>query len=288
MGGPPLHPVALGRWNFIHNVANTLSTGRPPDASNPQLAAMTQELKSSLLFVLPPVPGSVRKAAEQLESKAITLRRDGKLDSYATAALLLVAHLPLAIEEDNRSEIPEVELTRYFTFGVLEMAISPWQAIYGPAHKALREKYRSVVLKVAQALLSAAEEYKDAALDGPADREYFSEQLFLAAPYAFAALQLFQFAREQQVDEEVQSYATRTEELFVRIQDGLTRQWLDLDDVRLQQEHQAILEAQSQGDTRTVKLPLREGEEKLGRPRSVRDLLLGKKPWPTMKKESEE
>src|SRR6185436_9794948 len=129
------------------------------------------------------------------------------------AALLLAARLPAAVAVAAPSERQTVELARHLSFAVLELGVSAWQAIYGPPHKALREGYRNAVIAAARDMLAAAERHRDLALDGPADPEYFSEQLLLALPYAFAALQLDRFilAADPGADEAVRAHSTAAE-----------------------------------------------------------------------------
>lgn len=195
---------------------------------------------------------------------------------------MLAARLPTAVAATAPAGRQTVELARHLGFAILELGVSAWQAIYGPPHKALREGYRAAVLAVARDLLAAAERHRDRALDGPADREHFSEQLLLALPYALAAMQLDRFhLAAAGADPTVRHHASTAEETFVRLQESLVHQWLDCDDAQLRSDRDRIRDAQRRGDALAVQLLLREGELALFRPRAVRGLLLGDVPWPS-------
>ncbi|GGM36277.1 hypothetical protein GCM10012275_04400 [Longimycelium tulufanense] len=272
-GGPPPHPVALRRGRFVANAAHAIDHC-VLDEPHPELRELSDQFRRTALLSPEGVPLS---AAEGLEGEANGRRDEGRLGSTAAAALLVVARLPSAIAAAGQAQ--RVEFTRFFSFGMLELGVSPGQAIYGLCGKALREGHAEVVFRAAEDLLREAERRRDTALDGPPDRDAFGELLFAAAPYALAALLLASAAADEGSSAELAVQAT-AEELFVRLQDGLVHQWADLGDVRLREERRQIREAQQRGDTLTVNLIVREGELGLHRPRAVRDLLLGKMPWP--------
>jgi hypothetical protein len=280
-GGPPLNPIALRRSAFVGNVVEAIRhTG--PEEPQPVLQQLGRYGW-----------GSAEKpwelgadTAEELDRLGERAREEGQLDAWASAAVLVAVVLPQCVAAHASSDA-HVELGRYFVFSIAEMRVSAWQAIYGPVHKALREGYAAAVLATAWQLLARAEGQRDAALCGAADRDAFSEQLFLGAPAALAATLLAKMADEAGVSD-TGKLRTRADELHARMQDGILHQWLDFDDARLQQERRDILAAQRRGDTLEVNLALRRGEDGLRRPRSVRDLLLGNMPWPTFTEEPNE
>jgi hypothetical protein len=277
-GGRAPDPVALRRWAFVDAVARGLTLG-PADAMHPTLAAISHEAWARLSAAT--APPALAEIARGLEERALAGRTRGELSTWPAAALLLAARLPPAVAAGVPAGRQTVESARHLGFAILELGVSAWQAIHGPPHKALREGHGAAVLAVARDLQAAAERHRDRALDGPADREHFSEQLLLALPYALGAMQLDRFllAASPDVDHAVRAHSTAAEEMFVRLQDGLVHQWLDCDDARLREDRDKIIDARQRGDALAVHLLLREAELGLLRPRAARDWLLGAGPF---------
>jgi nitroreductase len=262
--GQPVPPYAASLGDLVERIAMTVHRRRP-DEPDPVLVEIVDGLQADGQLE----PGRLSPdVAEGLRDQIDRLRAAGSLDTWSAAAALVAACLPPILAAMQPNGIEQLtHFTRYFGFSVLELRVSPWQALYGPAHKAIREGFATAVAGVARQLLDEAERLRDEGLGGPSDRDTFSSCLFKAQPYALAAAKLYSFLNDPPLE-------TTAEETLARIRDGIIHQWLDFDDADLYRDRDAIRAARRHGDHTAVQLILREGEMALKRPRSVRTFLL--------------
>lgn len=222
------------------------------------------------------------EVARDLPRLTDELRQQGKLDGRSTSALLVVAHAPQRVASRFTGSDYLEQLTRYQVFALRALKSSPNRATYSVTVKAVREGFAEVMDQVADDLLSQAEQHRDQALDGPLDRDYFSNQLFLGTAKASAAMHLYQLLKEAAPKGESGHRPKRravAEELAVRMQDGVDRQWLDVGDVQMARDWEEAHRLKEIGDERGLRRFLTEGELRLFRPRAARELLLGPSPW---------
>jgi hypothetical protein len=281
-GGRRPNPRAVAWWEFVDAAKETCGTAIRADRARPVLTNISGNLVSEMDTTTEGAPDRVALIAGRLPELADDARRRGQLDVWAASALLIAANVPHRIAAPFSAADHIEQLTRYVLFSLLEMRISPWQAIYGVAQKAVREGFGNVLEEVADELLAQAEQHRDQALDGPIDRDYFSEQLFLGMPKAWTAMHLYRILKDLAPEGEKShrpKRRTAAEELAVRMQDGIAYQWLDVDDARIAAEWREIHRMQQAGDNAGVRNALREGEARLFWPRAARSLLLGPSPW---------
>ena len=259
--GRELDPQSLQWWEFVDAAAESVATEARPDQQHEALAELPL-----------PRPDVLEAVAHGMEGLTDELRRQGLLTIWPATALLVAAYVPLRVAAGD----PE-QLARHLTYALLEARVSPWQAIYGVVQKGVREGLSTEVGQAADALLADAERHRDLALDGTLDRDVFSRTLFLGAPRAWAAMQLYRLLRDASPDPEPiprQKRRVVAEELAVRMQDGVVHQWLDVGNARTAGERRKVQETLARGDEPAVRDLLLQGERRLLRPRAARDLLL--------------
>jgi len=287
-GGPGPHPVALAWWRFVDAAQEACRSFVRPDVEQPVLTVWADRLVSEMRNAGPGAAERVASIARRLPALADGLRREGRLDVWASSALLVAAHVPRLVAEHFSGRDHATQLARYLFFALLEMRVSPWQVIYGVSQKVARENLTHSLDQAADDLLDQAEQHREWAVDGPLDRDYFSTQLFLGTPKAWAAMQLYRILKDlAPAGESGQRPRRRTvaEELAVRMQDGVAHQWLDVDDARTIEAWRQVHKLRRAGDEQGVRTVLREGELRLFRPRSARNLLLGPSPWSHIREE---
>ncbi len=281
-GGRSPEPVTISWWEFVDAAYRTCTRLRP-DEARPALVQLSDRLISEIGSVPSYAAEAINGITSRLPQLADDLRRRGNLDVWENSALLVAGYVPKRVAQLSTGEDKVQQLARYMTFSLLEMKVSPWQAVNGVARKALREGEMQALEQAADDMLSDAEQHRDRALDGSLDRNLFSEQLFLGTPKAWTAMQIYELLREMSPGSETvirQKRHTTAEELAVRMQDGVAYQWVDFDDARIAEEWEKVQEARRARDNFAVQEILLQGELRLFRPRAARKLLLGPSRWP--------
>ena len=200
------------------------------------------------------------------------------IDAHEASVLLMAGGLASAVSTRADEWMP-VLYGEYLARAADQLATGQWEPMRHVVSEALRAGYHDALDSLAVLYYETAKQYRDVALDAPAEPWEFGRRLFNAVPYAAAAAILSDWV--VQLAGSTPRWVSRqsqAEELVVRIADGLSHQWLSWaigDQGGIPRERRLVEEARLRGDDAEVRRLLLTGEYALLRPRSYRAFLTG-------------
>jgi hypothetical protein len=204
------------------------------------------------------------------------------VDANEASVLLMASGLAWAVSASAEGWIP-FRYGEYLARAADQLATGRWEAMRYAVADAFRAGYQDALGSLTDLYYETAKQYRDLALDAPAQPWEFTQRLFRAIPYATAAANLSHWM-VQLADAAAAGWVSRqsqTEELMVRMADGLSHQWRSWalgDQGDIPRERRLVEEAQLRSDDAEVRRLLLSGEYALLRPRSYRPFLLGERP----------
>jgi hypothetical protein len=228
------------------------------------------------------------EAVQRLDSAGGELERSMRLnrdrlaiDANEASALLMAGGLAWAVSVSAEGWIP-FRYGEYLARAADQLSTGRWEEMRYAVSDAFQAGYHDALGSLADLYYETAKRYRDLALDAPAEPWEFTQRLFRAMPYATAAANLSQWAAQLAgAAAGWMSRQSQTEELMVRMADGLSHQWRSWaigDQGDIPRERRLVGEAQRRGDDAEVRRLLLSGEYALLRPRSYRPFLLGERP----------
>jgi hypothetical protein len=283
-------PPKQARWRPPHNALAAGSlVGSLAQARRPSLSALER-----LPRRLGPAPKDFVAGAASISSEIFALktrlRHEWAITAPDAAALLLAAQVPLACGQiyGKNSEAAWRIYCKYLTAAIGHISRAPELAAEKMIAQVARDGCYKALDAVASVYYSTAVEFRDAALDGPADPLRFAWQLYSVGPYAYAVMLICHAARStlrrnSSKSERWARTQTGAAELFLRAGDGICFQYMDFCLGRIGQEREKVAAAQARGDHRAVWKLIRDGEFGLRWPRSYRPYLMGQARLPAVK-----
>ncbi|HEY2278075.1 MAG TPA: hypothetical protein VGI00_06950 [Streptosporangiaceae bacterium] len=237
---------------------------------------------------LEPIGREGKAAVQRLDSAGGELERSMRLhrdrlavDANEASVLLMAGGLAWAVSVNAEGWIP-FRYGEYLARAADQLSTGRWESMRYAISDAFQAGYHDALGSLADLYYETAKRYRDLALDAPAEPWEFAQRLFRALPYAAAAANLSRWAAPLAGGAAGwMSRQSQTEELMVRLADGLAHQWRSWaigDQGDIPRERRLVEEAQLRGDDAEVRRLLLSGEYALLRPRSYRPFLLGERP----------